>query len=322
MLMRRRKAPEMKDILTVANGVFSHMNYTFKAGITKAQLDLLFMGNWRKRNPSQLVDLIWGADDLEDVIDDDGNYIPLTNAQLDTLAAALLSMYKPKWDKLGDVYDIEYDPIHNYLDQWEDESDGTEELDKTLNHTGSESVDTDRTDGITRTDNLTTLETLNLADSNTRTDNLSKVTDRDYTDTGSNSGSEGIYGFNSNASVPSNTSSGSESSSGTVDETVTNTGTVSDQGTQTGTRQTQNTGTRGTQEVEGIEVAKSDTSADVTDQDVSTHRERSGKHTGNIGNLTSQKMIAEEINLWRWSYMQEILNDAKEMLTLPTYLNS
>ena len=104
--------------------------------------------------------------------------------------------------------------------------------------------------------------------------------------------------------------------------------TTTDVGTETTTDETDatktiaNTGTRtlGIQESHGglDSVAGSVT----TSEDKTTGRERSGRHFGNIGNITSQKMIGEEIDLWKWNYMREVLNDVKEFCTLPVYLNA
>jgi hypothetical protein len=87
------------------------MEYTFRAEVTKSGLDLLFIANYGKKNPSPIVETIQGED--EGLMDD---------TKLNLLAKTILEVYKPKWDKLADIYDIEYDPIHNYLDEWEDTS--------------------------------------------------------------------------------------------------------------------------------------------------------------------------------------------------------
>ena len=63
-------------------------------------------------------------------------------------------------------------------------------------------------------------------------------------------------------------------------------------------------------------------SSNSSTEDVTTNKDRSGSHSGNIGNITSQKMINEEIKLWKWNYMREILDDLKEFCALPVYLNA
>ena len=373
----RKKPKTVKDLFPIVNGVFGHMNYTFREEVTKATLDLMFVSNYGKKNPSPIVETILDEEDS------------LTSQQLTTLAAAIVEMYGPKWEKLGAIYDIEYDPIHNYLDEWEDSTDQDTTLSKSedgTKETAYGKVDTlasTRTDNLqeerdvedsrtaTRTDNLTELETRALSNSSsrtdnltetvthgkttTRTDNLSEVVDEDTTSSNTGSQDDAVYGFNSAAAVGSNESDSSDSGSGTRDVTTTNTGTQataetgstgtantgtqSTTGTDTGTVTTANTGTQQNSQSgtvsETIEntgtrgLSQTDTLSGkdtvTIDSDISEtgslDRSREGRHFGNIGNLTSQKQLLEEINLWRWNYMQEILNDVKEFCCLPVYLN-
>lgn len=367
----------MKDLIPLADGIFSHMEYTFRNEVTKTSLDLLFVANYGKKNPSPIVETIQGED--EGLMDD---------TKLNLLANVILEVYKPKWDKLADIYDIEYDPIHNFLDEWEDTSQEDRELNgSTQGSTEVEygRVDTNsktRTDNLaentlveddttqTRTDNLTELETRALnstgqrtdnltqtdayGKTSTRTDNLHQVRDTDTTTSDSGSEADNIYGFNSAVAVGANTSSNSNTGSNSVDETIdntgtqavaeggsdtrTNTGTQSSTESDTGTVTTANTGT--VQNVTDGEVSTSKTNTgtvqtaetntasgtDTTTKSGSTHdtestgRDREGRHFGNIGNLTSQKQIKEEIELWRWRYVNEILNDVSEFCCLPVYL--
>ena len=373
-----KRPTTIKKLFPKTNGVFAHMNYDFRAEVTKGSLDLLFVANCGMRNPSPIVETIHDEDEVQ-----------LTNEELTTLAGLLLETYKVKWDKLAEIYDIEYDPIHNYLDDWEDTSDEDRELTgstqrddetkygkvdtlsntRTDNLSSARTVDDDRT--VTRTDNLTELETRNLAGSDartdnlteqhtygkseTRTDNLTEVVDQDGTNSDTGSAANSIYGFNSSTAVGADSSSTSDSGSSTNDVTTTNTGTqtlantgsdsISNSGTQshtssdTGTVTTANTGTQGvvtdatlqdtTLNTGTRQLSQTDTLSgkDEYSRDISTHdvettgRDRSGRHFGNIGNLTSQKQILEEINLWRWNYVNSIIDDVKEFCTLPVYLN-
>lgn len=376
--MTLEKPQKIKEIIPKINGIFGHMDYTFRAEVSKNQLDLIFFANYGSRNPSPVVEA------LQDKYGD-----ALTSEELSTLAGLILAMYGEKWEKLGDIYDLEYDPIHNYLDEWSDtnEGEGTETTSGTGSRTDtyghaistsntrtdnlSESVSGSKDSTNTRTDNLTSLETRDLDTSSTRTDNLTETNTYGRTDTrtdnltqqedisrsvtGSGSETDTIYGFNSSAAVNANGSSTSDTNSETTSDDVTNTGTQTH--ALSGSDGTTNTGTQsitGTDEGT-VRVANTGTRTDVLDEDTSStrlntgtrrveetvtnsgadlraetnsgsksttdERNRSGQHFGNIGNITSQKMILEEINLWRWNYMQEILNDVKEFCTLPVYIN-
>lgn len=372
----------IKQKFPMSNGLFAHMDYTFRAEVSKSNLDIMFLANFGKRNPSPMVDIMQGEGDTD-------RERPLNDAELTLLAQLIVSTYKEKWDKLGEIYDIEYDPIHNFLDEWEDESaedrdlaGSTQRTDETTygkvdtllntrtdNLTSTRTIEDDKT--VTRTDNLTELETRalnssdtrtdNLTETNTygktstRTDNLTEVVDQDQTSSDSGSNSNALYGFNSSTAVNSDSGTNSNTGSSTNDSTTTNTGTQataetgsdgrtntgtqSHMGTDTGTVTTANTGTETTVTDDYVtdttrdtgtrQVAQTDTLSgkDIMGRQQSVHdvestdRERSGRHFGNIGNLTSQKQILEEINLWKWNYVNSILDDVKEFCTLPVYLN-
>lgn len=374
-----RKAQKIKQILPLTDGLFTKMNYTFPTGVTKQNLDLMFISNYGQRNPSPIVETIqseYGE--------------TLTSQELTLLASSIVEMYKDRWDKLKGIYDIEYDPIHNYLDEWEDiskevldgESTNTSSSTTTYGKTQNETIM--RTDNLTertvyeedststriddltktetrnrevestRTDNLT--ETNTYGKTSTRTDNLSESVSETHSDSDSGSTGDTVHAFNSSSALPTTGSSSSNTNSGSSSGSTTNTGTQtdalsgSDGRTNTGTRTTVNedTGTITTAD-EGIEqtVGEKDSTNTRTNtgtrttgdqvsfggsdgtsgsgsstQDVTTNRDRSGRHFGNIGNLTSQKQILEEINLWKWNFMNEILSDVKDFCTLPVYLKA
>lgn len=49
-------------------------------------------------------------------------------------------------------------------------------------------------------------------------------------------------------------------------------------------------------------------------------RARESIHKGNIGNLTPQQLITQEIDLWRWNFIDEVMSDIKSMITIPIYI--
>ena len=48
-------------------------------------------------------------------------------------------------------------------------------------------------------------------------------------------------------------------------------------------------------------------------------RARQYIHKGNNGNITPQQLIRQEIDLWRWNFIEEVLNDIKSFITIPVY---
>ena len=301
--------PRIKDVLPMTDGLFSHMDYTFEVDVTKAQLDYLLLAQIGQRNPAPVIDLLH-----EDPFDE------LTNGELETLASLMLNYFKPKWDKLKEIYSYEYDPIHNYLDEWEDQMEGEAGEDRVVDSNRLDTHNTTVNNSNTRTDALQELETRNLTSGNTRTDALQETHTGTQSNSGSSTDTSSVWGFNSSTDVNSDKNTGSNSNTRTDNLTKANTGTVTDNGTEGGSVTTANTGTQsnqGSSATTGTEFREVDETATTHSEQV---RERSGKHFGNIGNLTSQKMIQEEIELWKWSYIQEILDDARNFLTLEVYL--
>lgn len=247
-------------------------------------------------------------------------------------------------------------------------------------------------DSTTRTDNLTESKIEAEDSDSTRTDNLTDA--RTFTETGSNthqggdyaegvsrqltrsgtqSGSSGIYGFDSSVSVPDSDSSNitSDTESETISKTFT--GAKSDAISKGGTDSIDHTGSQrnvsgidksstknnsGTQSIaesisvsdttnntdnqtntttsEGTSntsnesrqnaVSNSDTqrgSASQLDESAiisrALNRVRSYSHKGNIGNFTPQQLIKQEIELWRWNFIDEVLNDVKDFISIPIY---
>lgn len=217
------------------------------------------------------------------VIHDNSVQLPLSSEELETLAGIINGMFRDKWDKLMNVAMMDYDPIHNYSDQLTENIEYGEEVDRTKSGSNS--------------------------NSNTRTDNLSEsVTDarqvtetRNLTSSGTGSVDNGIYGFNSSSSV------------GDTDRDTTNSNTES--GTVTtahgGNMTTTNTGTQAN--------SGSGTYSETGGDDTSGTRTREYTKTGNIGNISTQKLLNEEIDLWKYNFIYEIMRDVAKFVSLPIY---
>lgn len=325
------KFPKIKDVIPLTNGVFSHMDYTFREEVTKAQLDYLFLADAAQRNPAPVIDLMYDEETEEPASR------MLTDAELTKLAALMLSYYKPRWEKLGDIYDVEYDPIHNYLDEWEDNANGWEH--SQLTHG---TVRTDRYNDLTVAHSdvhayddenpIITKETEKRNETVTRlydaqnpltVEKKGKETTKESTDT-----SEKVKGFNSSDWVDTDRSVGSlndnQSELSFITRQDVTTGSYTDttrddpvNGSVTETKKT------GAESNTGSDITSGSTTREMNGTDTtqsSDNRDRSGSHSGNIGNLTSQKMLHEEIELWKWNYIRSILDDAIKFLTLDVYL--
>ena len=294
MFLRSEKIMQM---MPMNNGLFVHIAYQFPEvlQITNQELDLIFLTSWGLRLCAPIVH----------VIHQDTDSSMLTNAELTQLGQLIKHLFQHKWDKLAAVLALEYDPIHNFSDDIHEEI--TEDIDverertPNLTETETKSLDLDRSEA----DGGSQVTSGTHSENRTRTDNLSEAIN----------GSElnKIYGFNSLEDSPVGDSTKETTS------TRLNTGTVGDarQGTESTTIQGGLTHT--VDEDRDSQGEKRTTGTDTTVEGTDRSRVRELTRLGNIGNLTSQQLITQEIELWRWSLIQQVLNDVKDFLTLPVY---
>lgn len=308
----------IKEIFPKANGIFAHIDFDF--GVSKTLLDVMWLGRYGKKNPSPEVEIV--HDSVREVLSDE---------ELTLLGQMILALYLNKWTKLKAIPELEYDPIHNYLDRWEDHSAGWDKKDDSVimqrTDTFGKSVSGDRTDtfGKSVSENRTDTFGKTVATNGTRTDNLMETETINETEQGSDSQADNVFGFNSASAVGSDTSSGSNSKTNTGSNSVANTGTqqnaqnVTEGGTEGRVDTQTESGTQGRLETttESGTQGRSETTTD--NYAGSDNRDRNGEHIGNIGNLTSQKMIGEEIELWKWNFINMVLEDVRDFCTLPIY---
>lgn len=276
--------PSLFEIIFYANE--SRLMPLLGNSTTPSSIDIMFLELYGERNAStNLMKLIkvnyyWTPKNS-------GNKKGwLTTAGAAHLANELLRIYDKKWASYVEMFQLNYDPIHNYLDEWQDESDRDKTGSNSFTSTREDTLNTTETTQSTRTDNLLSTKTINESESTTDTQ------------------TDGIFGFNSSISSNADKSDGSSSKTTTGTDTDANTGTqgLSQTVADTGTN------TRGTQEA----------GSETENEDIA----RSGSHSGNIGNITTQKMIKEELDLWRFSFIDNMMRDVAEFISLPVYLRS
>ena len=195
---------------------------------------------------------------------------PLTSVQRTIIAVTVYNMFRQKWDRLWDIYNLEYNPLYNYTVTEEetinvDDSGtvadtGTQRrvIDTDTTNTGTNTVVTDREVSNTGTDthNISKQvsdggnESIQKSSTQLNTGTDTTVTDSDTTNTGTvqNVGSsdtlDGLFGFNSSVSVGSDTretdttGTRTDNLAETVDTTVTETQNLTEtiSGTDTRTR--------------------------------------------------------------------------------------
>lgn len=331
--------PKIKECLPLANGLWAHIDYQFpeEFDITASQLDTVFLSNWSQRLSAPI---------LRFIHNDDGTYM-LNNAELTTLADIINGMYKHRWDKLMDVALAEYDPIHNYYDSLTEEIDYQESA--LGSKTGSGTHSNTRTDNLSKsiTDTRTETQTLNTTDNttdtrsetqtinttDTTTDTRQILETRNLTETGTNSVDNEIYGFNSATAVGDTESSGSTSNLDTGTVTTAHSGNLAE--VKGGTITTAHSG--GTNETKGGTItnahsggtsesntgtqtnAGTDSTSESSQDSKGGERTRSYTKTGNIGNISTQKLLGEELELWKYNFVYEIMRDVINFISLPVY---
>lgn len=237
---------------------------------------------------------------------------------------------KPIWDHLIETTQYDYDPIANW--------DRHENITETRERSGSESNSSDATivdDGsdvltnnLTHTDDDTITRTLDTekGDTSLRTDNLSESVSRTVTNSGTDTTTNSVNGFEGSATntvvvhdisalqhgakaVESATTNntGTQGNATTITETGTVTDTYDRQGRDTGTasRALDNTRTE-------------DRSGTSTHSDEETFtREYTGQ--GNIGTMTSQDMIKQEREIAMMDIIDIMIKEFKNRFLIQIY---
>lgn len=285
---RNEKRKKINEVFSPRGGLFQQMEYVFPEGISGLGLDIEFFTSYGERPVSPIVEYL-----LE-------NETEFTSV----LATLILQRYKFKWDKLQEVLAIEYNPIEPF----------NQTLDETANRAITDAKNNSYTENenATRTDNLSESTSHGMNTTSTRTNNLTESNNRNLT-TGSNENiNDKLYGFNSTTSVGDSdeNSQSTVTDSGTV--TKLNTGTQVDAVQNTGTDTVDNTGTQKN------DILKN--GINKTAQSTSDILARLAVRHGNIGNMSNQQLIRAEIDLWKWNFVAEVLDDVKEFTTIPIYV--
>lgn len=264
------KIPRVKEVFPSTDALFSHSPYSFP--MDPGQMDLLFYTDFGLKSIAPLVSTLLGDDET------------LSESKLTLLGTMLVNKYRNKWDRDKAVAESEYDPMHNYLDEYHEDGSATED------------------ESNSKTDTATWNETIDTDNTSTRTDNLSEGDSGTYSSSDSGNNAQNRYGLNSATAVPVTSGTDAITSSGTNSNTRTNTGTQTVRDIRDEERH----------------ITDSRTGSNTIDND-KTH-EKTGYHRGNIGNISTQKLLLEEIELWKWNFVDEVLRDARDFLTLPIYM--
>lgn len=270
MIEKTPKIPLVKDVFPISHGLFSTIDYDF-GDMGNDDIDVLFITDFGMKRVAPLVEYILGTD------------TELSAEKLAVIGSMLLKKYKNKWDRAQAIINTDYDPIHNYLDEYQEHRDEVKD------------------ESNVRTKNLITGDTATNTFSNTRTDNLSESRTGTDDSTTTVNGADNRYGLNSATATGVTTDSESTIVDDDTSSTRTNTGTQTNSSSESNIRTIQESGT------------------DSRDYDTDNNYDVEGSHSGNIGNISTQKLIKEDLELWKWNFIEEVLHDARDFLTLPLY---
>lgn len=259
---------------TTDGGVFSPMaNAPWTETMTGLNLDIAYLdGHSGERFCSNIINRRL----------DDSSVLSSDNRTL--ISNILWAMFGIQWTRLwATMKPVEYDPLTNY--QMQETMEGTE--------------NSTRTPDLTKGDT----GTVQTTGQDKRTPDLSRKGTGTVKDDGSatNNNQNGIWGFNSSTSVPSDMSDGTATNENTttrdLTETETGTDTTDRTNTDTYNRSYTETGT--------------DTTAGVSSRKLT--------RTGNIGTNTFQNLLQQERNIWMYDFFEQVFKDVDSVLTIPIY---
>ena len=255
-------------------GVFSPMsNAPWTDTMSGTNLDILYLdGHSGERYCSNFINHRLNDSDV------------LSSDNRTLISNILWAMFGIQWTRLwATMKPAEYDPLTNY--QMQETMEGTENSTRTPDLTKGDTGTVQTTGQDKRTPNLTRNGTGTVNDNGSAT----------------NTNQNGIWGFNSSASVPSDMSDGTATNQNTTTRDLTE--------TETGTDTTDRTNT------DTYNRSYTETGTDTTAGTSSRKLTR----TGNIGTNTFQNLLQQERSIWIYDFFEQVFKDVDSVLTIPIY---
>ena len=255
-------------------GVFSPMsNAPWVDTMSGTNLDILYLdGHSGERYCSNFINHRLNDSDV------------LSSDNRTLIANILWAMFGIQWTRLwATMKPVDYDPLTNY--KMEETVEGTESSTRTPDLTKGDTGTVQTTGQDKRTPNLTRNGTGTVNDEGS----------------GTNKNQNGIWGFNSSESVPSDMSDGRVTNNNTTTRNLTD--------TETGTDTTDHTNT------DTYNRSYTETGTDTT----AGKSSRKLTRTGNIGTNTFQNLLQQERNIWMYDFFEQVFKDVDSVLTIPIY---
>ena len=207
----------------------------------------------------------------------------LSDINRELIAKALYLRFRKQWIRLWSTLSPSYSPLTNY--QMVENVEGTENSTRTPDLTKGDTGTVKTSGQDKRTPDLTRTGTGTVKDNGS----------------GTNKTQNGIWGFNSSESVPSDQSDGVLTNENTTTRDLTD--------TETGTDTTDHTNT------DTYNRSYTETGTDTTAGTSSRKLTR----TGNIGTNTFQNLLQQERNIWAYDYFEQVFKDVDSVITIPIY---
>ena len=313
------KMKKINEVFVITNGIFSNMDFDFSP-CEKIELDLLFHSNYGERRIAPLIKNIIN----ENKVASEENVKMISNI--------LLHLFSNKWLRLKKTLELDYEMIHNYYDEFTEEiSDtGSERSIISKNKEGNNTGNIEKTgnDTLTNsTDNTINNEVVNTSTKNITGENTVNATEEIGNEkTITENTNDSIFGFNSENSSNSDSSdsNSTENQTGNKTSSITNNNSNVENVTNNQTNRTSEiqSGSSNKEYTNTEQINSTHTETENASNDVTSNMKRIRKsiHKGNIGNLTSQQLIKQEIEVRRNNFIEIVLNDVKEYITIPMYL--
>lgn len=291
---------------------FQSLDVPWKNEGIDESLDLFFITNYGERLISPLTNTC---------LDNTGK---LTAAKQTLLATAIFNLFGKNWTKEYAVLSAQYDPIKNY--SMEEKHTGNDTRLETPTDWKETTTEKPGANGYTETETQTptnwkenrkeTVGNDGYTETETQTPTQWEKTIKSDKADNDVEGSTSLYAFNSSDPVPiskSETQTDSksiETQSGTYETKREISGEKDVDIERTGTYETKH-------EIEGEKITE--TGHTGTYEDKTTYNSTLTR-SGNIGVTTSQQMIEQEINLWKWNYFRDVVfPDVAKALTISLY---
>lgn len=232
-----------------------------------------------------------------------------------TIARILYGIYGENWTKVWEAFKTKYNPIENYNMQ--------ETIDRTKTNDRVVGRDKDFTSNVDGTETETgeqddTQNVTGETGSNSTTDsNGTSSLEHGETVARTAQSDSFIFAFNSYEKSP--TSSQIEEGSDTHSGTDTTTTIDHSETSTTGTSKTDSIGkTTTSRDLVSKDVRVDKEAENITDTDDEKENQQLTR-AGNIGVTTTQQMLQQEFELWRWNFFTQVFEDVDKFLTLSVY---